>query len=220
MEAMETTKKTGTAKPGELKKTNVVLLTQMALLTAIIILMAYTPLGYLKIAVVDITFIVVPVAVGAVMLGGKAGAFLGLVFGLTSFAQAFSGANPVGALMLNTKPLAAAFCCIVPRIIVGIMPALVYHGMSKLCKKRVVNIAVSCVVAPLTNTILFVTCVAMLFEDTLRGYFSYTGEGGVVFLGWFFAMVAVNAIFEALACLLIGSAICNALWSVVKHRKN
>lgn len=220
MEMMETTGNTSTAKAGGLKKTNVVLLTQTALLAAIIILMAYTPLGYLKIAIVDITFIVVPVAVGAVMLGVKAGAFLGLVFGLTSFAQAFSGMSALGTLMFNTNPLAAAFCCIVPRIIVGIVPALVYHGMSKLCKKRVVNIAVSCLVAPLTNTILFITCSVMLFYDTLTGFWGYTGEGGIVFLGWVFALVAVNAIFEALACLLIGSAICNALWFVVKRHKN
>lgn len=219
MEMMETTRNTGTAKAGGIKKTNVLLLTQTALLSAIILLMAYTPLGYLKVAIVDITFIVVPVAVGAVMLGVKAGAFLGLVFGLTSFAQAFSGATQLGALMFNTNPLGAAFCCIVPRIVVGIIPALVYHGMSKLCKKRGVNIAVSCLVAPLTNTILFITCSAIIFEPTLMEYFPYTGEGGIAFLGWFFAAVAVNAIFEAIACLLIGSAICNALWYVVKRHK-
>lgn len=219
MEMMETTRNTGTAKAGGIKKTNVLFLTQMALLTAIVIIMAYTPLGYLKVAIVDITFIVVPVAVGAVMLGVKAGAFLGLVFGLTSFAQAFSGMSSLGTLMFNTKPLAAAFCCIVPRIIVGIMPAIVYHGMSKLCKKRVINIAVSCLVAPLTNTLLFITCSVLLFHETLTGFFSYNGENVIVFLGWMFATVAVNAILEALACLLIGSAICNALWSVVKRHK-
>ncbi|MDY3274271.1 MAG: ECF transporter S component, partial [Agathobacter sp.] len=70
-----------------LRKSNVVMMTELALLTAIVILMAYTPLGYLKVGAVSITFIVVPVAVGAVLLGVKAGAFLGLVFGLTSLAQ-------------------------------------------------------------------------------------------------------------------------------------
>lgn len=210
MEMMETTKSARTV--------NVTLLTQMGLLTAIIILMAYTPLGYLKTAGVEITFIVVPVAVGAVMLGAKAGAFLGLVFGLTSFAQCF-GMSPFGTMLFNVRPLETAFCCIVPRILVGIVPALVYSGMTKFCKKRVINIAVSCVVAPITNTVLYLACMTFMFQDYLMEAYQYTGEGGFAFLGWLLAFVSINAILEAVACLLIGSAICNALWSVVKRHK-
>ena len=214
MEVMETAKNTRTV--------NVTLLTQVGLLTAIIILMAYTPLGYLKTAGVEITFIVVPVAVGAVLLGVKAGAFLGLVFGLTSFAQCF-GMSPLGTMMFNAKPLQTMFCCIVPRVLVGIMPALVYQGMTKVCKKRVINTAVACVVAPVTNTVLYLGCMVLMFEDFMIQAYKevnlYTGESGFAFVGWLVAFVAVNAILEALSCLLIGSAICNALWSVVKRHK-
>lgn len=218
MEVMETTKNTRTEKVGGLKRTNVVLLTQMALLTAIIILMAYTPLGYLRTVGVEITFIVVPVAVGSVLLGVKAGAFLGLVFGLTSFAQCF-GMSPFGTLLLSAKPFATAFCCIVPRILVGVVPALVYQGMTKLCKKRVINIAAACVLAPITNTVLYLTCMTAFFHDYMVQAYEYTGEGGIAFLGWLFAFVAVNAIAEAASCLLIASAICNALWNITNHQK-
>ena len=44
-------------------------LVEMALLVAIILLMAFTPIGYIKTAGLEITLIVVPVAVGAVTLG-------------------------------------------------------------------------------------------------------------------------------------------------------
>ena len=60
-------------------------LVEMALLVAIILLMAFTPIGYIKTAGLEITLIVVPVAVGAVTLGPTAGAILGGVFGITSF---------------------------------------------------------------------------------------------------------------------------------------
>ena len=56
-------------------------LVEMALLVAIILLMAFTPIGYIKTAGLEITLIVVPVAVGAVTLGPTAGAILGGVFG-------------------------------------------------------------------------------------------------------------------------------------------
>lgn len=52
-------------------------LVEMALLVAIILLMAFTPIGYIKTAGLEITLIVVPVAVGAVTLGPTAGAILG-----------------------------------------------------------------------------------------------------------------------------------------------
>ena len=52
-------------------------LVEMALLVAIILLMAFTPIGYIKTAGLEITLIVIPVAVGAVTLGPAAGAILG-----------------------------------------------------------------------------------------------------------------------------------------------
>lgn len=220
MEAIKVTEaaKTGIAQAQPKKRVNVTYLTELALLTAIVILMAYTPLGYLKIGAESITFIVVPVAVGAVLLGPKAGAFLGFVFGLTSLAQCF-GMDAFGTMLFSVKPFATAVCCIVPRILVGLVPALVHMGLSKVCRKRAVNIAVSCVVAPVTNTILYLTFMALLFQPYLVEAYGYTGKGGLVFLGWLFALVAVNAVLEAAACLVIGSAVCNALWLVKKKNQ-
>lgn len=196
-----------------LRKSNVVMMTELALLTAIVILMAYTPLGYLKVGAVSITFIVVPVAVGAVLLGVKAGAFLGLVFGLTSLAQCF-GMDAFGTMIFNAKPVATAVCCIVPRILVGVVPALVFMGMSKVCKKRPVNIAVSCVLAPIANTLLYLAFMTIFFQDYMIEARGYTGKAGIFFLGWLLALVAINAILEAASSLIIGSAICNALWNI------
>jgi uncharacterized membrane protein len=62
---------------------------QLALFTAIILLMTFTPIGYIKIPGLGlaITLLVVPVTVGAIVLGPVNGAFLGGVFGVTSFVQ-------------------------------------------------------------------------------------------------------------------------------------
>lgn len=57
------------------KKFSTKFLVEMALLVAIILIMAFTPLGYIKTAGIEITLIVVPVAVGAVTLGPAAGAW-------------------------------------------------------------------------------------------------------------------------------------------------
>ncbi len=58
---------------------------QMAILVAIMLIFAYTPLGYLKAGPIEITFMVLPVAIGAIILGPAVGAILGGIFGVTSF---------------------------------------------------------------------------------------------------------------------------------------
>jgi len=71
----------------EKKKFSTTKFVEMALLVAIILLMAFTPIGYIKTFGLEITLIVVPVTVGAITLGPAAGAVLGAVFGITSFIQ-------------------------------------------------------------------------------------------------------------------------------------
>ena len=58
---------------------------QLALFSAIILAMAFTPgLGYIPLGVTRATIIHLPVIIGGILLGPKKGAFLGGVFGATS----------------------------------------------------------------------------------------------------------------------------------------
>lgn len=52
----------------------------LGLMTGILLLMAYTPLGYLNIGPLAITFNVIPVAIAAITLGPAGGAAIGAVF--------------------------------------------------------------------------------------------------------------------------------------------
>ena len=67
-------------------KTNELVLT--GLFTAIIIIMAFTPLGYIPLVVINATIIHIPVIHGSLFCGPKKGAFLGFVFGFTSCLKA------------------------------------------------------------------------------------------------------------------------------------
>ena len=62
-------------------------LTLLGLMIAILLVMSYTPLGYLNIGPLAISFNVIPVAISAIVLGPVGGAVAGGVFGLTSFLQ-------------------------------------------------------------------------------------------------------------------------------------
>lgn len=195
-------------------KVNVQRMAEMGLLTAIVLILAFTPLGYLKTPWgEEITFIVVPVAVGAVILGPKAGAFLGFVFGMTSFAQCF-GASPMGAVLLQMNPVGTFVVCVVTRVFVGLLPALIYQMLKKIKIANVFSVGLCCFLTPLVNTILYITGSYLIFADAwmeLAVAAGYGGEGGISLLGFMFAMVAVNGIVEAASCLVIATAVCKAL---------
>ena len=58
-------------------RTNIRWLTQLALLVAILLVLNYTPLGYLQIGPLSASLLTVPVAIGAMTMGPAAGAILG-----------------------------------------------------------------------------------------------------------------------------------------------
>lgn len=130
-----------------------------ALFTAIIIIMAFTPLGYIPLVVINATIIHIPVILGALFLGPKKGAFLGFTFGFTSFINnTFKAVTPSAfvfspVLAANVVGVSGIFkslyICFIPRILVGVIPYFVYILVRKLLKDgqkvwgTVINLAAS-----------------------------------------------------------------------------
>ena len=86
-----------------MKKNKTLEMVQLAVLIAIMLILAFTPLGYLRIGPLAISLMTIPVVIGAMILGPAGGAVLGLVFGLTSFYQCFAG-DPFGAALVAMNP--------------------------------------------------------------------------------------------------------------------
>ncbi len=203
------------------KKLDVRCLAELSLLTAILLIMNYTPLGYLKTPWgVEITFMVIPVAVGSLILGPKAGAFLGLVFGLTSFAQCF-GASPLGVIMLQENPVGTFICCVVNRVLVGLLPGLLYLPLKRSSRLHNPGLALCCFLTPALNTALYIVGNWLIFSDTWLNVsitsYGYTGGGGVSLLIFMMGLVAVNGLAEAASCLVLGTVVCKALEKTI-HR--
>ena len=104
------------------KKFNTSQLTILGLMSGILFLMAYTPLGYLNVGPLAVTFNVIPVAICAIVLGPTGGAVAGAVFGLTSYMQAMGigGVSALGSALFQISPVLTAVQCFVPRILDGI----------------------------------------------------------------------------------------------------
>lgn len=182
-----------------------------ALLTALIIVMAFTPLGYLKSGAIEITFIPVPIVIGAVLLGPAGGAFLGAVFGITSFIQCF-GMSQFGALLLGINPFLTFLVCVPTRILMGWLTGLIYHGLRKTKIPSAASVTIASLCCPLLNTTFFMGTLVTLFASTMRESF---GMGKV--LPFIFAFVGVNGVVEAIVCFVVGTAISMALKKALRY---
>ncbi len=194
-------------------------ITFLAVLTAIIIIMAFTPLGYLKTGGLEITFIMLPVTIGAVILKPSDGAVLGGVFGITSFIQCF-GMSPFGATLLSINWFYTFVVCVVPRILTGWFGGLVFQLMRKFDKTNFISYAVSCLVTPIFNTVLFMGTLVLFFYNTefIQQLALTLGADNVfAFVALF---VGINGLIEAIVCFVAGTAISKALSLFMKRIKD
>lgn len=183
-----------------------------ALLTAIIILMAFTPIGYLKAGVLEISFLTVPVIVGAIILGKNAGAFLGAVFGLTSFLQCF-GMSHFGVALLAINPIMTFVLCFIPRLLMGYLCGLIFELLNKHRKNNLAAFAAASLSGALLNTILFTSSLLIMFGNT---DYIQKMRGGMNLMSFVIAFVGINGLVEAIVCLLAGTAISKAVYKFVK----
>ena len=187
--------------------------TQLAVLAAIIVVMSFTPLGYLKIGPLSIALVIIPVVTGAIVLGPGAGAFMGLVFGVTSFAQCF-GMDAFGTTLMSINPFFTFLMCIPTRVLAGYLCGLIYKGMSKsLTGKKAAEIAypVAAVSGPVFNTAFFMSTLILLFgkTDFIQNLMKDTGASNI--LMFFVIMVGVNGLVEIASCLVVASALSKTL---------
>ncbi len=186
----------------------------LGMFTALILLLSFTPLGYIKAGPVDITLLVIPVAVGVALLGSSGGLVLGAVFGITSLIQAVSGMSPFGAALFGYSPFYTVIVCLVPRILMGLIAGLLVDGISKSNKGGKNELAisiVSAVAAPVLNTILFVGCLLLLFwqSDYIQGF-----AAGKSVLPFAAAFVGINGIIEAVVSAVVSTTVSRALFTV------
>ena len=184
-------------------------LTLLGLLTAILLVLSMTPLGYLNIGPLAISFNMIPVAVGAAALGPVGGAVLGAVFGMTSFLQCLGigGSSAMGVILFDINPFLAFVQRFVPRVMAGFLVGVIYDTVLRFCKRGLAGgIAGFC--AALLNTVLFMGALVLLFGNTQYLTDLIAGRNVILFICTF---VGINAVAEMLAATVVTAALCSAL---------
>ena len=185
-----------------IKKTglNTLKLTQTAILSAVIIMMAFVPfLGYIRLGPLSATTLVIPVAIGAAVIGPGADAFLGLIFGATSYVQCF-GLDAFGTTLNEINPFFTLVMCFVPRILMGLLSGLIYKAVSKASPLAG---AITCsIAAPALNTVFFVGALMLFFGSS-----EYIRSFGNSFIAIVAVLITWNAVFELATTGVLGSLI-------------
>ena len=190
---------------------------QMAILVAVMLIFAYTPLGYLKAGPIEITFMILPVAIGAIILGPGAGAILGGIFGVTSFIQCF-GASAFGALLLGINPVATLITCIVPRILCGWLSGLLFRAMKKSGKLKTAPYFIASLATALLNTLFFMGCIILLFWSDSTFISTMSGWNLPTDAIWPFlvAFIGVNGCVEAAVNFIAAGTVSKVLSKTIR----
>lgn len=183
--------------------------TLLGLLTAILLVLSMTPLGYLNIGPLAISFNMIPVAVGAAALGPMGGAVLGAVFGMTSFLQCLGigGSSAMGVILFDINPFLAFVQRFVPRLVTGFLVGLIYRGARKLEKASVAG-GIAGFFAAFLNTALFMGALVLLFGNTQYLQDVMAGKSVILFICTF---VGINAVAEMIVSTLVTGALCSTL---------
>ena len=193
-------------------------LTQLALLLALVLIMSYTPLGYLPVGPLTLSLLTVPVSIGAILMGPVSGAILGGAFGLTSFFNALRGGGNMSSILFTINPVATFVLCVVARIAMGWLCGVVYRAVRRVWpQRRRLCCAIGGLAAPVFNTLFFMGLLVLFFYNTdyVQGLAANMGAVNPFF--FVVGMVGLQGVVEALLGCLIGAAVTDPLQRVVER---
>ena len=95
-------------------------LTRVALLVAIELVMKMVGLGSVPVGPLYMSFLTLPIAVGAITMGPAVGALLGGVFGAVSFYDAITGASAMTGALFQVSPVNTFILCVGMRVLMGL----------------------------------------------------------------------------------------------------
>ena len=144
----------------------------VALMAAIVIVLANTPLGMIQLPVIKATTVHVPVIIGAILLGPKAGAILGFVFGMCSLISntmaptllsfAFSPFMSTTGIPGALKAIWVSVGC---RMLIGIVAAWLWILLSKLKVNQTIALPLVGFAGAMVNTVTVMGSIYFLFAQ-------------------------------------------------------
>ena len=199
-----------------MKNTNTKTLTRVALLVAIEVVMKLVGLGSVPVGPLYMSFLTLPIAVGAITMGPAVGALLGGVFGAVSFYDAITGASAMTGALFQVSPLNTFILCVGMRVLMGLCCGLIFKGLQKLDKSRAWSYIVSAMTAPALNTLFFMGYIVLAFYgcDYVQNLVSVKGAANPFM--FVVLLVGVQGVAEFLVSGILGGIVARAVAKFLK----
>lgn len=175
----------------------------VALMGAIIIVLANTPLGMIQLPIIKATTVHIPVIIGAILLGPSAGAILGAVFGICSLISntmaptllsfAFSPFMSTTGILGAIKAIWVSVGC---RILIGVAAGWLWKLLEKVKVNQVIALPIVGFVGSMVNTIAVMGSIYVLFA---KEYAQAREVGVTAVWGLIMGTITASGIPEAIA---------------------
>ena len=199
-----------------MKKNDIRTLTRLALLVAIELVMKAIGLGSVPVGPLYMSFLTLPIAVGAITMGPAAGAVLGGVFGAVSFYDAVTGASAMTGALFQVSPVNTFILCVGMRMLMGLCAGLIFKGLKGLDKPGTWSYLVSAMSAPFLNTVFFMGYIVLAFYgcDYVQNLVSAKGAANP--LMFVVLLVGVQGVAEFLVSGILGGIVARAVAKFLK----
>ena len=191
-------------------------LTRLALLVAIELVMKAVSLGSVPMGPLYMSFLTLPIAVGAITMGPMAGAVLGGVFGAVSFYDAVTGASAMTGALFQVSPLHTFILCVGMRMLMGLLVGLIFQGLKKADHKGTWSYFVSSMAAPGLNTLLFMGYIVLAFYNCDYVQSLVANKGASNPFMFVVLLVGVQGVAEFLVSGILGGIVARAVHKYLK----
>ena len=196
-------------------------LVSVALMAAIIIVLANTPLGMIQLPIIKATTVHIPVIIGADLLGPSAGAILGAVFGICSLISntmaptllsfAFSPFMSTSGIPGALKAIWISVGC---RILIGVISGWFWIALEKLKTNPLIALPLVGFTGSMVNTVTVMGSIYFLFAQQ----YAEAREVAVTAVwGLVMGTVTASGIPEAIAAAILVLAVGKVLIQVFKR---
>ena len=192
----------------------------VAMMAAVVVLLANTPLGLIQLPVIKATTTHIPVIVGAILLGPMAGGLLGGIFGICSMIS--NTIAPVATSMcfspfLSTTGIVGAvkavWVSVGCRILIGVVAGWLWLGLKKLRVTDLVALPIVGFMGSMTNTVTVMFSILFLFRAE---YATAKNIAMEAFYDFVMGVVTGTGVLEAIVALVLVTVIGKALLKVFK----
>ena len=200
-------------------KLDVHYLTRLAILIAIVLAMKLTGLSSIPVGPLNMTLNMIPIGIGAILLGPLAGGILGMVYGFTSLYDAVTGASVMTHFFFELNPFGTVILCVGMRILVGVFTGLLFRALKKIDKTNTICYFAGGLAAPLLNTLLFMGYIVLFFYQSEFVQNRVSALGATSAFMFVILSVGVQGLVEAATGMIVGGGVAKSVDHALNRKK-